>query len=150
MDPNFFDMVNLAFCTAINSICGKEKAEKIFERAGEIIFSLIKEDVMGENPIATLKNIARYLERSGYMERIEIKEMENELQLDMYGVSVLRSSDKLVKSNMTPSHIMTNTMFAALRDAGIKAELMELEIEVEKGHVKEIWILKRGNDLYKK
>ncbi len=143
MDPKFFDLVNLALCTAINRICGKKRAEEVFREAGEVIFSLIREDVIAEDPIATLKNIARYLERSGYMERIEIKEMENGLQLDMYGVSVLKSSNMLVKSGMAPSHIMTNTMFAALREAGIKAELKELEIDVEKGHVREMWVVRR-------
>jgi hypothetical protein len=143
MDPSFFDFVNLALCTAINRICGKERAEEIFKEAEEVMFSLIRSNVVGENPITTLKNIARYLERSGYMERIEIKETDEGLQLDMYGVSVLRSSDKLVRSGMAPSHIMTNIMFAALREAGIEAELRELEIDVDKGHVREMWIFKK-------
>jgi hypothetical protein len=77
------------------------------------------------------------------MERIEIKETDEGLQLDMYGVSVLRSSDTLVRSGMAPSHIMTNIMFAALREAGIEAELRELEIDVDKGHVREMWIFRK-------
>ncbi len=33
-------------------------------------------------------------------------------------------------------------MLTVLREAGIKAELKELEIDVEKGHVREMWVLK--------
>jgi hypothetical protein len=38
---------------------------------------------------------------------------------------------------------MTNIMFAALREAGIEAELRELEIDVDKGHVREMWIFRK-------
>jgi hypothetical protein len=110
-----------------NRICGKERAEEVFRETEEVMFSLIKSNVVGDDPITTLKNIARYIERSGYMERIEIKETEEGLQLDSMESLF---SDRLVRFGMAPSHMMTNTMFAALREAGID-ELKELEIDVD-------------------
>ncbi|RLG44035.1 MAG: hypothetical protein DRN78_00775 [Thermoproteota archaeon] len=68
---------------------------------------------------------------------------ENEPELDMFGVSVLNSSVELVESGRSPSHYMTNIMFAALEDYGISAELIDLGFDLERNHVKERWILKR-------
>lgn len=53
------------------------------------------------------------------MKKIEIqRKSETEAIVDMYGVSVLDSSIKLTSEGKEPSHIMTNTMFAALDELG--------------------------------
>jgi hypothetical protein len=78
------------------------------------------------------------------MERIDIQRLsENEAIVDMYGVSVLESSVRLTQENKQPSHIMTNTMFAALEELGYDAELIDLLFETEKNHVREKWILRK-------
>ncbi|MCS7138124.1 MAG: hypothetical protein NZ941_07135, partial [Candidatus Caldarchaeum sp.] len=62
--------------------------------------------------------------------------------VDMYGVSVLDSSVKLTDEDREPSHIMTNTMFAALDEMGYEAELIDLLFDKEANHVREKWIIK--------
>jgi hypothetical protein len=61
----------------------------------------------------------------------------------MYGVSVLESSVRLTQENKQPSHIMTNTMFAALEELGYDAELIDLLFETDKNHVREKWIIRK-------
>ncbi len=78
------------------------------------------------------------------MERIEVTEVgEDEVVLDMYGVSVLESSIELAESGMAPSHYMTNLTFAALEEHGMAAELIDLGFDREGNHVREKWVLKR-------
>jgi len=146
VDPEFFDMLNYSICRAVNEALGKDGAESIFRKVGEINYGILKakgEIKPSEDPLDTLEQIARYLERVGYMEKIEIKRVsDRELLLKMHGVSVLDSSVKLVDSGMAPSHYMTNLMFAALKEYGVEAELIDLGFDVEKNVVQEKWVLK--------
>ena len=145
----FFDTINYCICSAINETVGSEMAQKIFRKMGKIHYRELKNKGIitvepGESPMQVLEKIARYLESSGYMERIEISHVgENEAIVDMYGVSVLESSIRLTDEGKEPSHIMTNTMFAALEDMGYTIELIDLLFEREANHVREKWILKR-------
>ncbi len=147
VDPRFLDLINYGICYVLNERYGKEETESIFREVGKILYARIKEEGLispTKNPVDTLVEVARFLEKMGYMERIDItKRGNNELELDMYGVSVLDSSVKLVESGRSPSHYMTNIMFAALQDYGIDAELIDLGFDTEENHVKEKWILKR-------
>jgi hypothetical protein len=147
VSPQFFDLVNYSFCSAVSQFLGPEKAVELFRYMGRTHYeelkkrNLIKSD---GKPMEVLESIARYLERSGYMERIEIQRLsENESIVDMYGVSVLESSVRLTQENKQPSHIMTNTMFAALEELGYDAELIDLLFETDKNHVREKWILRK-------
>ncbi len=147
VDPVFLDLINYGICRTLNERFGKEATEEIFREVGRICYRRAKEKgyiTRGEDPLDTLVEVAKFLERMGYMERIAITEVsEDELILDMYGVSVLESSIELVDSGMAPSHFMTNIMFAALEDHEMGAKLIDLGFDPEENHVREKWVLLR-------
>ncbi len=147
VDPRFLDLINYGICYVLNERYGKEETERVFKEVGKILYARIKEEGLitpAKDPMDTLIEIARFLEKMGYMARIDItRRSDRELELDMYGISVLDSSVKLVESGRSPSHYMTNIMFAALQDYGIDAELIDLGFDVKENHVKEKWILKQ-------
>jgi hypothetical protein len=93
-----------------------------------------------EKPLSNLIGIAKYLESTGYMEKILIKKLgEGEAVVEMFGVSVTKSSADLLKAGMHPSHYMTNIMLAALRRLGIHAELREVDYNEKQNSFKEHW-----------
>jgi uncharacterized protein YcsI (UPF0317 family) len=146
VSPDFFDFVNYNFCRAISEHVGREQAVKVFERAGEIGYTTLKGQgairTDGQSPLDVLVQIVRFLEENGYMGRIELNRIsETEMQVDMYGISVMDSSTRLTDQGYAPSHIMTNLMFAALKEFGMSVELTELEFEPEADHVREHWKL---------
>jgi len=122
-----------------------EKATEFFKKVGEYhLDEAIKRGIIkiepGDKPLDTLIKIARYLESAGYMEKILINKLsENEALVEMYGVSVTRSSVKMLRENKQPSHYMTNIMLAGLRRIGVQAELKDVEFDEEKRHFKEHW-----------
>lgn len=143
---DFFDFVNYNVCRAVSEHVGTEQAVKIFERAGEIGYARLKERGLikteGVGPVDVLIQIVKFLESSGYMGRIEVNRVsDTEMVVDMYQVSVLDSSIQLTDEGYAPSHFMTNLMFAALKDYGMRAELEELVFEDEVDHVQERWSL---------
>ena len=142
--PEFLDIINYAICQAVDEFLDG-KATEFFEKVGEYHLNealkrgLIKIDP-DDKPLDTLIRIARYLESVGYMEKILINKLsENEAFVEMHGVSVTRSSVKMLKENKQPSHYMTNIMIAALKKLGIRAELKDVEFDEEKCHFKEHW-----------
>lgn len=143
---DFFDFVNYNVCRAVSETLGKEQAEGVYRRAGEIGYSILKErgivKTEGLTPVEVLTQIVEFLEASGYMRRIEVNHISDvEMEVDMYGVSVLASSMKLTGEGYAPSHFMTNLMFAALRDLGFTGNLDELTFEGEIDQVREHWQL---------
>jgi len=91
-------------------------------------------------PLDNLIDIARYLESTGYMEKIVIERLsEDEALVEMRGVSVTTSSVRLLKDGKHPSHFMTNIMLAALRRLGIQAELRDVAFDEEARKFKEHW-----------
>jgi len=146
--PEFLDTINYSICQAVNEFLG-EKAVELFGRVGEhhldeaIRRGFIQID-RDRKPLDNLIEIARYLESTGYMERIVIKRLSiDEAFVEMYGVSVTLSSVKLLKEGKYPSHYMTNLMLAALSRLGIKAELKEVAFDEEGRKFKEHWKILR-------
>jgi len=142
--PEFIDVINYAVCQAIHEYLNG-KAVKFFRRVGEhhldeaLKRGLIKIEP-NDKPLDALIKIARYLESVGYMEKILINKLsENEAFVEMYGVSVTKSSAKMIREGKQPSHFMTNIMLAALKKFGIRAELKDVEFNEEKRHFKEYW-----------
>ncbi len=142
--PSFFDTINYAICQAVNERLGEE-AKDFFQRVGEFHLEEALErgllkfepDVA---PLDVLIQIARYLESTGYMEKISINKLsDKEAIVEMKGVSVTESSAKLLGKDEHPSHFMTNTMFAALKQLGVQADLRDMEYNVKEARFKEYW-----------
>ncbi|MEM0006718.1 MAG: hypothetical protein QXR89_00410 [Candidatus Bathyarchaeia archaeon] len=142
--PEFFDTINYAICQAVNEYLS-EKAIDFFRRVGEhhlneaLERGLIKIDEE-DKPLDVLIKIARYLESVGYMKKIVIHKLsDDEALVEMFGVSVTKSSAKIIREGKQPSHFMTNTMIAALKRYNIKAKLEDVEFDEDSEHFKERW-----------
>lgn len=144
ISPEFLDIINYSVCRAVNEYLG-ERAIELFRKAGEhhldeaMSRGLVKID-QTRNPLDNLIEIARYLESTGYMEKISIERLsEDEAFVEMHGVSVTQSSVKLLREDKHPSHYMTNIMLAALSRLGIQAELRDVSFDEEAQKFKEHW-----------
>jgi len=147
VDPRFFDLVNYGVCRAISEVLGRSAATAIFRQAGELVYAELKRQGVfteeAQQPLDRLIQIVEYLKRSGYMGEIQIERLsDREMIVDMYQITVLNSSMRLVEEGFAPSHYMTNLMFAALKEQGLQAELVELEFDPEANHVREKWSIK--------
>jgi len=142
--PEFLDIINYSICRAVDEYLG-ERTTEFFERVGEHhLDEALKRGLLtmepNSKPLDILIKIAEYLESTGYMEKISIKKLsEKEAIVEMHGVSVTKSSAKLLKEGKQPSHYMTNIMFAALRKLGVQADLREMEYDEKRAHFKEYW-----------
>jgi len=142
--PEFLDIINYAVCQAVNEYLN-EKATDFFRRVGEYhLDEAVERGFLriehGEKPLDSLIKIARYLESTGYMERIVINRLsEDEALVEMFGVSVTKSSVQLLKAGKQPSHYMTNIMLSALKRIGIQAELEDVAFDEKECHFKEHW-----------
>jgi len=142
--PEFLDTINYAICRAVNEHLG-EKSVQFFRNVGQyhldeaVRRGFVKIDKRNR-PLENLIGIARYLESTGYMEKIEINRLgDDEAFVEMYGVSVTESSVKLLKEGNHPSHYMTNIMLAALSGLGIRAELDDVSFDEKAREFKEHW-----------
>jgi hypothetical protein len=142
--PEFLDTINYAICQAANEYLGKE-TPKFFGRVGEYHLNeamkrgFVKLDP-SDKPLNNLIEIAKYLESTGYMEKILIDKLaDDEAIIEMYGVSVTESSANLLKAGKHPSHYMTNIMLAALQKLGIRGELREVGYDEKQRSFKEYW-----------
>lgn len=144
VNPKFLDIINYALCQAVHEYLNG-KASEFFMRVGEHhLNEVLKRGIIkiepNDKPLDILIKIARYLESVGYMEKILINKLsEDEAFVEMNGVSVTKSSAKLLREAKQPSHFMTNIMLAALKKLGVKAELKDVEFDEEKRHFKEYW-----------
>jgi len=148
--PEFLDFVNYNICKAYSEAHGKDAAEAFFRRVGEVGFQELKRRVgfPSSDPYEVLKTVGGFLERMGYMSKIQLTKVEeNEVVIEMFGVSVIKSSIRLVEGGDSPSHFMTNLMFAALKEvSGVRADIIDLTLEqpsAETGYAKEKWVLKK-------
>jgi hypothetical protein len=144
ISPEFLDVINYAMCRAVDDFL-QDKAVQFFRIVGEHHLSealerkLIKIEP-NDKPLDVLIKIAKYLESMGYMRKILINKLsESEAVVEMHGVTVTKSSAKLIKEHKHPSHYMTNIMQAALRTLGIEAELEDLEFNEDECRFKEHW-----------
>lgn len=140
----FLDTINYALCRAVNEHLGEE-ASRFFVKVGEyhleeaLRCGLIKLDP-DAGPLDNLIGVAKYLESAGYMEKISIVKLsESEAIVEMFGVSVTKSSMDLLKAGKHPSHYMTNVMLATLKKLGIEAELRDVDFNEQERHFKEHW-----------
>ena len=140
--PEFVDIINYAICQTVDEYLDGKAAE-FFRRVGEhhldeaLRRGLIE---LSDKPLDTLIGIARYLESAGYMEKILINKLgEADASVEMYGVSVTKSSVSMLKDKKQPSHFMTNIMFAALKQLGVRAELKDVGFDEEKSDFREYW-----------
>lgn len=142
--PEFLDIINYSICRAVDEFL-RERATEFFEMVGEYhLDEALKRDLLrmepNDKPLDILIKIVRYLESTGYMEKITINKLsEQEAIVEMHGVSVTESSAKLLREGKQPSHYMTNIMFAALRKLGVQANLREMEYDEKKAYFKEYW-----------
>lgn len=142
--PEFFDTINYSICKAVNERLGDD-AKDFFKRVGEChldeavargFFTMDRD----EKPLDTLIRLAKYLESTGYMDKIVINKLsEKEAIVEMHGVTVTYSSAKLLQEDKHPSHFMTNIMFAALKRLGIQADLRDMEYNENEARFKEYW-----------
>jgi len=148
--PEFLDFVNYGVCKALSDRYDKEAAVEVFRRAGEIGFENLKKVVefKSREPYQVLKTVGNFLEEMGYMAKISLTKVEeNEIIIEMSGVSVIASSIRLTQEGASPSHIMTNLMFAALKNlCNVRADIIDLTLEqpsAESGYAREKWVLKK-------
>ncbi|MCD6263011.1 hypothetical protein J7L60_01185 [Candidatus Bathyarchaeota archaeon] len=150
IDPRFLDFINYGICKALSERYGKEAAAEVFRRAGEIEFEELKKIVefKSREPYEVLRTVGKFLEEMGYMAEIRLTKVEeDEVIIEMSGVSVIESSIRLTQEGASPSHIMTNLMFAALKDlCNLRADIIDLTLEQpspETGYAKEKWVLRK-------
>jgi len=148
--PDFLDFVNYNICKSYSEIHGKNAAIGFFHRVGEIGFQELRKiiDFPNSDPYDVLKTVGEFLEQMGYMSKIQLTKVEkDEVIIEMFGVSVIKSSIRLTKEKASPSHFMTNLMFAALKEiSGVRADIYDLTLEqpsVDTGYAKEKWVLKK-------
>ncbi len=144
MKPEFLDAINYSICRAVNEHFG-EKSAGFFREVGEYHLEeasrrgFVKID-HNRKPLDNLIEVAKYLEFTGYMDKIIIDRLsEDEALVEMHGVSVTASSVKLLKEHKHPSHFMTNIMLATLDKLGIRAELEDTDFDEKACRFKEHW-----------
>jgi len=103
----FLDVINYAICQTVHEYLN-ERTHEFFRRLGEYHLNealkrgLIKIEP-NDKPLDVLTKIARYLESVGYMEKILINKIsEKEAFVEMYGVSVTKSSANLIREGKEP------------------------------------------------
>jgi len=147
--PEFLDFVNYNICKTYSRKYGKEACAAFFREVGETGFGELRKiiEFRSSEPYEVLRTVANFLESMGYLAKIQLKKVEeNEVIIEMFGVSVIKSSIRLTEEGDSPSHFMTNLMFAALREiSGVRADIYDLTLEqpsAETGYTMEKWILK--------
>jgi hypothetical protein len=143
----FFNAFVYSVCRAMSEHCGTERAEKILNRFGELLFDEIMErrQLTLTDPLETLQSIAEYLVSSGYMAKIDINEIEKLVYtIEMFGGPAHDSSQRLIAGGYAPSHVLTNTMFAALARMGLQAELEHLDVSDSENTVERWQLMEVG------
>lgn len=125
----FLDHVMHSVYRAANELMGVERTWDLVWRAGEILYERLEKSLgLGsvEDPLEALSRIAVWLESVGYVDKAEVRRVsEDEFEYIMGRPAIVGGAEELVREGMTPPHISTSLMFAALRKRGLRAELRE-------------------------
>jgi hypothetical protein len=141
----FFNSLVYSMCRAISEASGKEGAQKVLARSGELLLSEIRKGkaLPPTNVEETLRGIADYLEAGGYVGKITVQATgPNQYMIDMYDAPAHDSSQRLIAEGWAPSHVFTNTVFAALAEMDLDAQLVHLDVS-EPAHTRELWKLSK-------
>ena len=100
------------------------------------------------DPYEVLKTVGVFLEEIGYMSKIQLSKVEEDyVIIEMFGVSVIKTSIRMVDGGSSPSHFMMNLVFAALKEmSGVHADVYDLTLQqpsAKTGYAKEKWVLKK-------
>ncbi len=142
---SFFNSLVYSVCRAISEAEGKDGAQKILARSGQLLLAEIRKakTLAKTDPEAALRGIADYLEAGGYVGKITVQVTgPNEYLIDMYDAPAHDSSQRLIAEGWAPSHVFTNTVFAALAEMGLHATLEHLDVS-EPAHTRELWRLRK-------
>jgi hypothetical protein len=145
IETGFFNSLVYSMCRAISEAAGKDGAQKVLARSGELLLSEIRKGkaLSRTNPEDALRGIADYLEDGGYVGKITVQGTgSNEYLIDMYDAPAHDSSQRLIAEGWAPSHVFTNTVFAALAEMGLHATLEHLDVS-EPAHTRELWRLRK-------
>lgn len=144
VDSDFFDLVFYSVYRAIHDLLG-EKTWDVVWRSGEIMYSEIKSrlGLSGErDPVRVLERIIEWLKSVGYVEDASIKRVsEDTIEYTMSTPVISRGAERLIRERRVPPHISTSILFAALREHGLKAELVGEPIFLPDGRAVERWRL---------
>jgi hypothetical protein len=147
VDDEFVDLQVYSTYKAIHELLGKRSWDVVW-RSGEILFMQLREklDIEGRSPIETLKILAEYLRRVGYVERIEVEQTSvDEIIYTMSSPIIFAGAKRLIEEGAAPPHFSTSLMFAALKIMfGIRAHVAGEPIFQDSGDVVERWKISRG------
>jgi hypothetical protein len=146
VDDQFVDLQVYSTYKAIHESLGKRSWDVVW-RSGEILFMQLREKlgVEGRSPIETLKILAEYLRRVGYVERIEVEQTSvDEITYTMSSPIISAGAKRLIEEGAAPPHFSTSLMFAALKIMfGTTAQMVGEPTFQANGDVVEIWKLSR-------
>jgi len=147
VDEHFFDLEIYSIYRAAFELFGVDNSWRLVWKSGEILFGeLSKEiDLQAANPIELLRKLARYLERAGYVRRLEIRQVAtDEIEYEMLQPAIGPGAVKLINEGGAPAHISTSLLFAGLKlRFGMKAEMIGDPTFLEDGRVIEKWKLSK-------
>lgn len=142
VDGEFVDLQVYSTYKALHESLGKRSWGVVW-RSGEILFTKLraKLDIESKSPIDTLRILARYLQRVGYVERIEVEQTSvDEITYVMSSPIISEGARRLIDEGAAPPHFSTSLMFAALKVMfGITAEVIGQPVFQENGDVVERW-----------
>ena len=144
VDPDFFDLEIYAIYYAVYDLLG-EDTWKVVWKAGEIVYEEIKSKIgadKAKEPFEALKRLADWLKDVGYIEDIEVRKVsEDEVEYVMLNPIIGPGAKRLVEAGRVPAHISTALMFAALKEFGMKAEMIGKPEFLPDGRAVEKWKL---------
>ena len=140
----FLNQELYAIYKALDQLIG-ERAWDVVWRSGEVLFDDLEKglDITETEPLAVMKKIGAWFERSGYVDKIEFRMVAlDELEYDMYDPIIRASARRLISEGAAAPHFSTALMFAALRKkCGLKAEMMGDPVLLPNGAGRERWKL---------
>lgn len=151
INQEFFDLELYCLCKAIYEFLGND-AWKVIWRSGEILFKELEEKLNLKDEkdyVKVLQKLAQYLQDAGYIERINVGRLLNEMKqrkseeelivYEMINPALTKYAERLTKEGGAPAHISTGLLLAALKKFGLKGEMVEGPVFLPDGRVIEKW-----------